>query len=468
LPTIYQIPVKNKQLPYVELGNYTKILIDNFEENVLKKQFFVLLEKSEENESKYIFAIIIYLYYLAVKEILVSDELKRFAYKLLDDNKNFISNFIITSGYNFKVNKDFTNDIKSQISSWEIFPEKEAKWCIMDGVLDEFFLFYILSIEYEISSLIEALKLFISDVEFSFYNSYVGKLKEQTIENYEKFLTLFYSRGNSKEESTRSVEKLENAIASIYKISELSKVVQAEVDDALIEKVRINMERYVSEDIEKNIKIFNKRPSSILNNKEMVFRSETYTKYLVGKETETVLRRYVTTNFIKNVIRLIYPKIIIENVMYNDKTMLIKLFDLVASVNVKLDTLIGYKSMFFRMEREDEFKKFESEMFQIKSDMINNIVIAIDSSELFVHLLNVEIRIEKFSEEEILKNAKMNEEGKYLYNITNDIYLPFEKEELIKYFSHARRRIIVATNIEYGFNHDDAKIGVGIQINDQR
>jgi hypothetical protein len=130
--------------------------------------------------------------------------------------------------------------------------------------------------------------------------------------------------------------------------------------------------------------------------------------------------------------------------------------------NIKLDTLIGYRDWFYGMDKQEDFKIFENKMNKIKVDGINNLVLAVDSSNLYLNVVDVEINIEKLTEEEMLASADLNGEGKYLYNITNDIYLPFEKSELVEYLSNSKRVIKVSLSLEYGFN--ESNIGVGIRV----
>lgn len=449
---------------YNELCNYTKTLIDNNEYEILKEQFTKLLGKHTWNveEAKYIFITIIYLYYIALKENLVNADQKVFANKLFEELKNDLSAFMIMYDIN-SINVEFIENITNRISGWEVLPIKGAKFLFLDKVIEEFFLFYILANQNDINELIKDLNSLITDREFIFYDTYAGKNKEKTIKKYEKFLSLFYSRGNNQENSIETIEKFESALIYIYKITEIRKSKQ--VSDFEIERLKFNIRTSITSDLENKIKVFNnKRPKKILNFSQEILRVITYTVHL--NDENEYIRKNMSISLVEVIKHLIDKKVTYKEIFYNNKEMLNEFFLLVESSDIQVDTLVGYRNYFYGMERQEDFKILESKMNQIKVDGINNIVLAIDSSSFFLNLIDVEVRIDKLTEEEMLQDATLNDEGKYLHNITNDIYLPFEKEELIEYLSSAKRIIKISLNLEYGFNCNEivSNIGVGIKI----
>ena len=102
-------------------------------------------------------------------------------------------------------------------------------------------------------------------------------------------------------------------------------------------------------------------------------------------------------------------------------------------------------------------------MKKVRDESTNDIVFAIDERLLYVNHLSIEIRVDTLTDKEILDSAELRD-GKYFYTVTNDIKLPYEKEELIEHVSKLRRIVRARITCDYGYSNDSNNIGVGIII----
>ncbi|WP_195962655.1 hypothetical protein [Clostridium tyrobutyricum] len=133
--------------------------------------------------------------------------------------------------------------------------------------------------------------------------------------------------------------------------------------------------------------------------------------------------------------------------------------------DLNLDTIIRSSNIFWGdKNKRDKFNEFIKNKTDIKISNLTKGIIALDSSKLYINVKNISIHMNKLTENEIenniLKGLEKDDRGRYLYNIMNDIYLLFDKEELLSYISNTRKKIDVDIDMEYGCDADNAGIFV--------
>lgn len=461
--------VNKKIVAYQELNLYTKVMIDNLERTILNntlEEWFAHNNWSID-ETKHNCFILIYLYYLNLKEKLAIGKLKEFANEIAKENRNrFQFYFLWTYDRPNFITKEYVNEISKAITSWEIFRSGKGKILTMEYVVQEFFLFNFLAGEYGIDELIEKLDEHVKGKEFEYFSRFVGPNKARSQKMYEEFLEMFDLRSAMREKSTETIEKLESALTSIYKASESNKVNKLTRDNNEIERAIEPIKTELLHSLTGIIEPFmnNKVDSDNVSIVEQEILSfNTYAEHGLDEHSIAFIKKSITSNFIYLLARMIYQRATVEKVKSDDKNMLKTFFELVDSANIKPNTLVGYRNWFYGFAQQEEFALFERKMRQIRDDGVNNIVFAIDDRLLYVGNLNVEITVDHLTTEEILNSAEKQGE-KYLYVITNDIKLPFEKEELIDYVSKLRRIIRAGIKAEYGYRSNIEKIGIGIEI----
>jgi len=457
-----------KRVAYKELGYYTKAMIDNLEYTVLNKAFAEWFARNnwEMDEAKHNLIILIYLYYLSSKEELATEKLKSFATEIAKNNRKvFQSYFYWLHDSPSYFTKKFVEEISNDLGSWEVFQQGKAKWVMMEYVVQEFCLFTLLAGEHGIDNLIKILSELVEGMEYSYYTRFAGSNKDRTQKMYDNFLEMFDLRKVVREKPTETMDKFESALISIYKASESNRVNNlSPINDNEVEKTIKSIENEIIHELNAKIEPFKKN----MIDSPMKFDQEVsiigiFTEQCLDAQTVEFIKEDINSQFIHCLAWMIYQKASVEKVNPDDKNMLDTFLGLVESANIELNTLIGYRKWFHGFARQDDFALFESKMNKIRDEAANDIVFAIDDRLLYVNHVNVEITVDMLTPEEILNSAEQRE-GKYFYTVTNDIKLPYDKDELIDHVSKLRRIIRGRISCEYGYRADSDKIGVGITI----
>ena len=91
-----------------------------------------------------------------------------------------------------------------------------------------------------------------------------------------------------------------------------------------------------------------------------------------------------------------------------------------------------------------------------------NLYFILDSTLFQISITNIRIKYEDLTWDEITESCKMTDENTVSYNVTNNIFIPFEKSELIKHITNTKKKLLVYADIKYRTKAD--KIGAGIEI----
>lgn len=445
---------------YVQLYQYTKVLIDNNEKDLLKQLFFKRLNDNFYNDNEYKFTIIIYIYYLIEFETLIDKEFKANIGDLVNENRDCINYFLINN-YDFKFNRKNIENIKSILSRWEKMPEEDAKCMIMDSVIENFILLHITRINWNSENLMNELKPLVQGNEFSIASELNNK--KDILQRYIRFNDIFLTGDIKIEEAEDKIHMLKYAISILYKEAELNKSkedIKTEEEYSIIKNsIRNKTEKILKE----TLQVFNnKNKKDIINENVILLKLDTHTDFLdkngidnIIQETKSLIIPYV-------VMPIINKNLKIDIISRNDKNILVRFFELYYSLGFKTDTLIGYRDYFYGIDDIDKFRKFEENKIKLKGVYSSNCIITIDSRKLYFNIDSIFVEIKKLDIDEICKELDQNEKGEYMYNITNNIYIPFTKEELKIYLDNTRRYITIKANIEYSIK--DRCIGSAIYL----
>lgn len=448
---------------FSELYNYTRVLIDNSENEILEKTIFLSLDyaNSELQEKKdYYLIIICYLYYLS-EESLVSPKLENSVEDLIEHVKSTIGEFLIMVDP-FAMGKSFVEKANNTLRFWEIMPKEQAKLLLIGNIIEKFVIFNILHKNWTIDLLIKDIQGIIEHKEFSAYDTFAGSKKEATRKDYKSFVKLFFTEIITEQESQEKVDMLESAIAIIYKDSELTEKKKSRFS-INYDEITIKMKEYSLPKLKETISHFSNKPKEILQIQIPLLNLITENSFLTDSEIEGRIFDLINTYFVRSIINLTYQHLKMKDVKFDDKSMLDALFNAIESVGFIPNTIIGYRNWFFGESKAEDFKQFEKDKIKIQSNGCKNVIITIQSERFYFNIKQLNIKITKLSLDECSEKIKQDEVGNYQYNVTNDIYLPFKKNELIQYLADSKCRILVDADVEYGFS--DEIIGAGIFIN---
>lgn len=449
---------------YMQLYEYTKVLVDNNERELLKKLFFNKIDNiyydSDSKKNEYIFIVLIYFYYLAEFEDLIGSSFKEEIKCLMRENQGSISHFL-EAYYNITdFESDSVSKFKMVLGKWEKFPDEGIKSLLMDHVIEKFLLLYSLTQSWSTEKLINDLKTIVNGKELWVCSDV--RENDSIVNQYISFNKLFYGRDILVEDSEEKINMLKYATEIVYKESELkrsSETIQSEEEFAII---RDKFNSKLSEKINWISNVFNKTDNEMKMYKvPYKLTLNTYVNFLEDEQIDQNIS-YTNDFIIHKFIKTIYNNIEKKDIENNDENMFINFFELYERVGIKTDTLIGYRDYFYRVKEKEKFKEFEESHLKIKSRSVSNFIVAVDSKRLYMNINNISVEIIKLDIEEVCSSLQKDEKGNYLYVVTNNIDIPFTKEELKIYLDNTRRKIEVTVDIEYAFKEES--IGVGIFI----
>ncbi|WP_338658366.1 hypothetical protein [Paraclostridium sordellii] len=450
---------------YNQLYLYTKTLIDNVEKEILNKTFFKKLNmyyyKENIQDTEYIITMIIYMYYLIEVEELISNELRKKLKDLIKLNQDTISKFL-EHLCNIKWDESTVNRIERTLGRWELIPEEEAKCLIMNSVVEKFILFYSLPKTRNINELALEIEGILSNKEFTIYESIVNNKK--ILEQYISFIKLLYNEEIIEEEAKDKIDMLQATIIELYKQSEIKKAKENKKTDDDYKVIKNKLYEVALNRSKEKLNLFKQSKDSknvLLKDITLLFL-KTHTIFLENNHINEDISSLIEIKLVESIIQLIYDNLLKIDSSYNDKDIIIKLFTLNDSLSFSIDTLIGYKDSMYGKNRFDDFKEYEKDKIKIKAQGFNNLIIAISSKKLYIKVINISVEIKDIDFKEYCKEINKNEKDEYMYNIANDIYIPFTEEELKEYIANSRKHIFIKASIEYGI--DNGEIGFGIFI----
>ncbi|NRY60675.1 hypothetical protein [Clostridium beijerinckii] len=452
------------ELVYDELLKYTKILIDE-KETILEKTFFkeafVSYGDGKKGMINYIFVIMIYLYYLVSiedDEKLVSQTERNLISSLLKNNKSKFIDFL----HKYHVNmfsKEFENFANEKLRFWERMPEDEAKSINMDYAVQNFIIMNCIYFNSNKKSLKESIIPFVKNRVIYIYSSYAGKNKDIIERKYRSYLELFLIADEQEEVISNRIKTLEDCIVEIYKENEIRNAYAVKKDNNYFRELEKICGESITKHLKEKINIFNAEVSKNENKKDILLNLTTEVSLLDRKALEEDIFELLYNITVSRLINVIRPCLLIENTKNSDEEALSIFFENLKKYGIDVETLIGYKSWFYGQKKEKQFRLFEKNCKLIKSANNSNVLIGVDSRLVYFNINKLNIKIEKMNLDDF-PDIKKDTNDNYLYNITNDIYIPFSKRELEQYINDTKRKVIF--ELDYNFGFLDDIIGVGI------
>ncbi len=411
--------------------------------------------QNSTHETKTLFCILIYLYYLSECEELASDTDKDFAKHFLANNKNKICDKMYDDN-TILLNTEYIESIYSIISNWELMKPNEAKRVIMGFVIDKFFVYYLLEKNY-ISNTKEILKNIIRENYSGFYEIYFGSSNlKRTQQEYFRFLQLFYDDKLTWDDCCLRINDFKEIFIALYKEHEIHY-------NNMVDSSHFTIGvKHIAERIFANNNLFNacetakKNKSFSIDIFEVIDNSFINSNLSIIQYFENDLR----ITYIDKLLDCFVNNIKINTVQKNQLDILGTLYDEANNNNVNIDTIIGFRKHL----RDKNIKKFmlsQEKCVIIKSPKHQNYNIFVDSKKMFFDVKECNVSIAPLTDDEILSHVKKDND-KYLAHITNSIYLPFGKEEVLDYFKKTKSKVVLDMKIEYGVTEDI--VGIGVKI----
>lgn len=452
-----------------EICNLHKLMIDNGDVEGISKFFFKIINynKDDENYNLIYMVTMIYLYYLAKRDELVEgNKLQLNAKKILDSNHNIYSYFYFDIDI-LKLVKKYLPFIKTILSGWEYMPESGARFIIIDSVIEDFFVFVSLDKFWENDLINNVIDILAPQSMFSLYNRYFSIDKGKRVKKlYSDFETL--------------INKEKDEIIIDEKISILNDILNKRYTEEIInegkkKKINDNQKEWFKKQIIDNLtNIYTEtmKPFKFNNDdldtptitlSEKIVYSEIVSYYFFEeKNFNEYIRERIFTECIKTFIRTILKKVEYKELFYKDKEKQKALIDLAEKNKVNATIAIGNRDEFRGEEDPATLKKYTKNMQRIKYKGGYNYYFLLDNSLIEFSMEDIKVKYKNPTWDNYKHKCKEIDSSKVLYNVTNEIYIPFSKTELEEYINNTEQLVTVYANIKFRLKGE--KVGVGIKI----
>lgn len=453
-----------------EISLYTKAFIDSLDKKAISEFFFVDETFNYLGKSTYINQILIYLYYLASREKSSDeklDKIKNFSSLMLSENvricANYLHRYMRNDSYSIKI--DFMI-IQNQINNWEFMPGKKAKWLVLEDVVNDYFIWSLLNVHFDNSSLYKSINEIIKGYEFKFYDRYIGPNDQQRLINeYRVFNHYFLNEKSSDIKTESQYGRLQIALRQLYKNSIIDQgksdpITETKVTD-FIQSAKIVLDSQISAVFGKFPKIDNESEDTTITKTVSITPIEIDSSYMDSMFISELFVEYFYQGSISILSLIVSDEISLLTIADSADDKLTSFFKEIKIID-RIDTIIGNPNYFYADKEYDNYMKLIQDKFTLFQSFDTNSLVAINSQKLSIAIKDLKIEIVDFPEQEIEDRASLDGEGNYMFNVTNDIFLPFSKSELHDYFHNTRKKMIVSANISYSINHPP--IGAGIMI----
>lgn len=457
-----------------EICRLHKYFIDEFDEESINELYFEELSSSTNNvNSRTIYLVtLIYLYYLSARETMLNGkDLQKCAKNILDKNHN-INAFFFHHMNIPDTTKTSYNCIQSLMRFWDYMEIKEAKWIIIDAVILDFFVFTALNAIWDEKELTKIIDTLIPQGMVSVYSRYFPNENfEQIKADYQQFNEIFsYKLDNS---------SLDNAILLLKSVFD-KKYKAEEIVDAknnpITEDMLLNFKEhcmhtatlYASSQFsafafnnnaleetafpvreKKNFTIFSTVISSFLFNKEE------FASYFVDLIQQNMGICFLNT---------ISPWIKHEEFSYKNKSKQQYLVDIISENEIDVDTVIGDKKKRWNEDNQTLLFDVISSASELIFPHMNNLYFVLDSKLIEFSMDNFKVEFSDVELDELSKKCRKNESGQIEYNITNQLFVPFDESELKEYLHNIKRKVKIKADIKYRISKECVGAGISITV----
>lgn len=458
-----------EELLICELCNLHRAMIDKGDNAGIKKLFFDHIRFETNNFDHVVVYIItmIYLYYLSSREALINKKpLQHNALRIIKENHEQNAYFY----YNIdllKIAKEKLSFIKTLMHNWEYMNELEAKWLITDYVVEDFFIFTSLDKFWENNVLSEMVSILAPDTMFPLYSRYFSNdNRDSFVKLYTDFEKLF-NKEKSESNVNEKISLLNDVFNERYKSETIKQGELEKISDDDITKFSNILISKIQEVNDTELSAFGfKYPENdgkiIEDDNTIVYVDVISSCFFQHNSSEKYLQDNIITQTITSFIKSILKNIAFEKISYTQKNKQQKLINMIEESEIIPTVAIGNRDEFWDEEESDILKKYTAKMKKIKYPGGYNYFFILDSELIEFSMTNLRVEFVDLSWEEIKHRCKENENGKWSFNVTNDIYIPFDKSEIEKYITNTKKKVLVYADIKMRLKSD--KVGAGIQI----
>ncbi|WP_338470933.1 hypothetical protein R4Z10_19500 [Niallia sp. XMNu-256] len=458
------------------LNNLLLIMIRIKDRSSLKRALEMVRAKKIHLDStvvtKVYLTISAYLYYLVYKEGM--EEIDKREYILIFENlkEQLLDSLEFYDTHQFWMHY---KAIKLELKRWELI-DGDSKWLMMDNVVREYFLFLTIINDLDLTSVSQDI---LTEAElFSIINPYLNKnqLSENLVYMYKQFVEAF---SNEDRNIYADMKRFKEEALLMYKYFRLKEVREDSKNEEQIEENLKNLKF----EIEKGLRV-----SPILDGMIVLKEAEEVKHHTLEQNINTPVtfianqRNYSIDSFKQTILHTFERNLIHTLIQYgfiNESiphthpqkiNNLLKLVERINKINVSnINVFIsGIAPDSPQLYQEDDISKLAYTNF---TNAVEKYIIAnqrywlgYDNRTISVRVKNCEVKMVKMNESEIREKLTeiQKEKDKYLINVTNEIYLPFTKEEAMEYLF--LNNVKIQVNIELVVEKNDNVSGFYMKI----
>lgn len=456
-----------------EICRLHKYFIDQFDEDSINELYFEELHCSiNDSNSRTIYLVtLIYLYYLSSREtMLEGKDLQKCARNILNQNHNINAFFF----YHINVldtAKTAYNYIQSLMHWWDYMDIKGAKRLVIDTVILDFFMFTAINAawkEEELSKIVDAL---IPDGMFSVYSRYFPSENNDTIKKFYQQFNEIFSDKLDEDTLNANILLLKSVFDKKYKTEEIAEAANNPITEEMLGDFKEHCMQTVTSyaasqfssftfnndtsDDEESPRIRKKNNVTILKSvvPSFLFKKEEYSSYFVDS-----IQQNMGACFLNTILPWIKHKVF----SYKDRNKQQYLVETITQNGISFDTVVGEKNKKWNEDNKTLLFNVIQTASELRFPRMNNFYFVFDSKLVEFSMSNFKVEFADVELDELSDDIRKDESGQIEYNITNQLFVPFDEPELKEYLHNISRKVIITADIEYRITKDC--IGAGISI----
>jgi hypothetical protein len=161
------------------------------------------------------------------------------------------------------------------------------------------------------------------------------------------------------------------------------------------------------------------------------------------------IRDAIHRNMLSAYLQIIKDNLLTDHIRKADRKVQQTIIESISSASINPAIMIGGNDIFWMEKDKNQLRDYLERhgITTIRDLYCRDEYFFIDPSQTRVDFCRFNVVIRDLTFSEIMNSCEMDEEGKILYNVTNDIYLPFEKEEIVDHMHRTRKMIEIYADL---------------------
>lgn len=456
-----------KYLLLTEFCYLIRLFIEKGESDFLNTQYFSEL-KCGNNRSCFSVSFVIsmiYIYYVTQRESLYNGkEEKLNACEVLKKSRGIFKDLIYYIDLKWIMENHY-KFLKNLLNSWERFENGKAKTLIMEPTIVDFIIFFSLEKYLQEKEIYDILKLITNKSYILLYSRYFDNDASNIKDVFEKFTKEMFGIDDDNHTESKT-QLLKSALSKICKEESISQGIENKITKSSLQMLSYNLRMRANSISDEILKPFMKseKPSDTDVRKKVCIFNDQLSNYSINDSRYLDYFESLFPSVILNtLLRYIRPSLIVKKVKFDNKSKQRKLIALNEEYSKGSNVYIGNRDTFYDEDDPELLMKYTSKMTHYSVTDGYNKLFLIDSNLIYFDINNIEIEYLSFDESNVDNMADVKHNGdEILYNISNGLYVPFDKKELIDHLNRTRQTIRIVADIEYKLL--DNTVGSGIEI----